>query len=68
MSDLAERLFSKSTDGHASDEALYREAAARIEALEAALRDIMMDVEIATPVREFARAALGDQTTPPSKD
>ena len=33
----------------------------RIEALEAALRDIMMDVEIATPVREFARAALAPE-------
>ena len=33
----------------------------RIEALEAALRDIMMDVEIATPVRAFAKAVLAPE-------
>jgi len=41
MSDLVERLISKSTDGHADEEALYREAAVRIEALEAALREVI---------------------------
>ena len=67
MSDLAERLFGKSTDCHASDEALYREAAARIEQLEAALRGIKRTAAMhAHPAvaecYRIARAALAPET------
>jgi len=61
MSDFVKRLRAASDDASLDCYTLCEEAADRIGALEAALRDIMMDVEIATPVREFARAALAPE-------
>ena len=64
--DIVKRLRLHADDPMWADHAeisktVLTKAADRIEALEAALRDIMMDVEITTPVREFARATLAPE-------
>ena len=68
MSDIVERLrapaywISGSSEGHEGDNSAPEEAAARIEQLEAALRDIIQDSYSLYAIYA-ARAALGEERT-----
>ena len=61
MSDLVERLRRGADDASLDCYAMCEEAAARIEALEAALRGLLKANEQTDDAREIARAALAPE-------